>query len=68
MDLFAAYVALSHSRGHETIHLLRDFDERIFTRHPSNELRDKDERLELLVAETKDKYDMGVYNFTTLHK
>ena len=60
VDPFAAYVALSHSSGCESICLLWDFDKRIFTRHPSDELRDEDERLELLGTETKDKYDLGV--------
>ena len=59
VDPFAAYVALSRSRGRESIHLLRDFDDRIFTRHPSDELSDEDERLERLATETKNKYDMG---------
>ena len=63
VDPFATYVALSHSRGRKTIRLLRDFDERIFTRHPSNELRLEDERLERLTTQTKDKYDMGIYDF-----
>jgi len=63
VDSFAAYIALSHSRGHKTIHLLRDFDKWIFTQHPSTELRLDDERLECLTTQTKDKYEMGTYNF-----
>jgi len=35
---FSAYVALSRSRGRDTIHLLQDFDERLFTNHPSGDL------------------------------
>jgi ATP-dependent exoDNAse (exonuclease V) alpha subunit len=35
ITLFAAYVALSRSRGTDKIRLLRDFDDRIFTKHPS---------------------------------
>ena len=54
VDPFAAYVALSRSRGRESIR----FDERIFTRHPSDELRDEDERLEQLAMETKNKYGL----------
>lgn len=54
VDPFAAYVALSRSRGRESI----CFDERIFTRHPSDELRDEDERLEQLAMETKNKYGL----------
>ena len=54
-----AYVALSRR---ESICLLWDFDEHIFTRHPLDELRDEDERLEQLAVETKNKYDMGLYD------
>jgi hypothetical protein len=35
----------------------------IFTKHPSEDLRVKDERLKLLDGATKDKFDMGVYDF-----
>jgi hypothetical protein len=35
---FAAYVALSRSRGQNTIRLLQDFDDTIFTRHSSEAL------------------------------
>lgn len=35
---FNAYVALSHGRGCVTIRLLRNFDEKLFTSHPSDEL------------------------------
>jgi len=63
VDPFATYVAMSHSRGHNTIRLLRDFDKRIFTRHPSTELRSEDERLACLTTQTKAKYEMGAYNF-----
>jgi ATP-dependent exoDNAse (exonuclease V) alpha subunit len=42
---FAAYVALSRSRGRQTIRLLRDFDDKIFTMHPSSDLRAEDARL-----------------------
>jgi ATP-dependent exoDNAse (exonuclease V) alpha subunit len=63
VDPFAAYVALSCSRGRKTIRLLRDFDEQIFTRHPSTELRSEDERLDRLNTQTKAKYEMGTYNF-----
>jgi len=62
VDPFTTYVALSRSRGRQSIRLLRDFDERIFPKHPSDELRDKDERLEQLTMETKNKYDMGLYD------
>jgi ATP-dependent exoDNAse (exonuclease V) alpha subunit len=35
---FNAYVALSRSRGRDTIRLLRDFDEKLFTTHPNEQL------------------------------
>lgn len=43
---FGAYVALSRSRGRDTIRLLRDFEDRIFTTHPSESLRNENLRLE----------------------
>jgi len=43
---FAAYVALSYSRGRETVRLLHDFDDTIFTWHPSHHLHLEDEYLE----------------------
>jgi len=63
VDPFTAYVALSRSRGRDTIRLLRDFDDAIFTKHPSEDLHLEDERLKLLDGTTKDKFDMGVYGF-----
>ncbi|RDB25791.1 ATP-dependent DNA helicase RRM3 [Hypsizygus marmoreus] len=42
---FHAYVALSRSRGRETIRLLRSFEEKLFTAHPSEDLRLEDMRL-----------------------
>jgi hypothetical protein len=62
VDPFAAYVALLRGRGQDSIRLLWDFDKCIFTKHPSDELRDEDERLEQLTTETKNKYDMGLYD------
>ncbi|KAG1832383.1 hypothetical protein EV424DRAFT_1312987, partial [Suillus variegatus] len=35
---FNAYVALSHSHGRDTIRLLQDFEDDLFTRHPSESL------------------------------
>jgi len=60
---FAAYVALSRSTGRNTIRLLRDFDDTIFTRHPSEALRKEDERLNWLAKETKNKFETGFYNY-----
>lgn len=42
---FNAYVALSRSTGRETIRLLRPYNESLFTRHPSEDLRIEMERL-----------------------
>jgi ATP-dependent exoDNAse (exonuclease V) alpha subunit len=60
---FAAYVALSRSRGRSSIRLLRDFDDSIFTQHPSEALRLEDERLEWLAKDTEDKFEAGYYNY-----
>jgi hypothetical protein len=49
---FTAYVALLCSRGRETVILLHDFDDTIFTQHPSHHLHLEDERLN---ANTRDK-------------
>lgn len=43
---FNAYVALSRSSGRETIRLLRDFNNKLFTQHPNEDLRMEDRRLE----------------------
>ncbi|KAJ3565753.1 hypothetical protein NP233_g7437 [Leucocoprinus birnbaumii] len=53
---FNAYVALSRSRGRDTIRILRHFDEALFTNHPSDLLREEDERLETLAKRTKQDY------------
>ena len=45
---FSAYVALSRSRGRDTIRLLRDFDDNLFQNHPSEALRREMTRLEAL--------------------
>lgn len=50
---FNAYVALSRSRGRQTIRLLRDFNKKLFTEHPSEDLKKEMERLELLAEETR---------------
>lgn len=59
---FSAYVALSRSRGRDTIRLLRDFDDALFTNHPSEELRDEDDRLQTLDLDTKDKFVANYYS------
>lgn len=59
---FNAYISLSRSRGRNTIRLLRDFDERLFTVHPNEHLRKEDARLERLEDETKIRYDAGEFH------
>jgi len=49
---FSIYVALSRSRGRDTIRLLRDFDPNLFQNHPSEDLRQDMRRLEKLNEET----------------
>lgn len=58
---FNAYVALSRGRSRETIRLLRDFDDKLFTRHPSESLRVEDQRLRELTTQTEENYKKGVY-------
>jgi hypothetical protein len=65
LTAFNTYVALSQSRGHGrvqiTIRLLWDFEDKLFTTHPSEELRDKDDRLEELTEVTRIKFEWGDY-------
>jgi hypothetical protein len=42
---------------------LRDFNDAIFTKHPSEDLHVKDKRLKLLDGTAKDKFEMGIYDF-----
>ncbi|KAH9017284.1 hypothetical protein EDB84DRAFT_1522243 [Lactarius hengduanensis] len=63
---FNAHVALSRSRGRDTIRLLRNFDQRIFTVHPNEQLRAEDDRLAALEANTLQRYRSGEFgNFVT---
>ncbi|KAI9430689.1 hypothetical protein H4582DRAFT_1823603 [Lactarius indigo] len=62
---FNAYIALSRSRGRDTIRLLRDFDKRLFTVHPNETLRTEDTRLEELAAHTVERYHAGEYHHFT---
>ena len=54
---FNAYVALSRSRSRHGIQLLCDFDERLFTQHPSEHLRQEDARLEDLDCKTRKQWE-----------
>lgn len=58
---FNVYVTLSRSRGRDTIRLLRDVDERLFTSHPSEELRIEDARLDRLETLSLARYRDGIY-------
>jgi len=63
VDAFAAYMALSQSRGRTSIRLLRDFDDSIFTKHPSEYLRAEDARLAELSKETEVKFEGGMFSY-----
>ena len=52
---FSVYVALSRSRGRDTIRLLRDFNPNLFQNHPSEALREDMERLVKLNEKKKQK-------------
>lgn len=58
---FNAYVSLSRSRGRKDITLLRDFEDRLFTHAPSEELRKEDKCLRELAEKTKEDYRAGTY-------
>jgi hypothetical protein len=60
---FAAYVALSRSRRRHKIRLLREFEEKLFTTHPSVDLREEDKRLHIAANETKKKWRVGAYKY-----
>jgi len=49
---FSAYVTLSRSRGRDTIRLLRNFDETLFTKHPNEDLKKEMGRLKELHYQT----------------
>jgi len=55
---FNAYVALSRSKGRDAIRVLRDFEDNLFTRHPSEDLR---EELRLTMENAKRDYYNGKY-------
>lgn len=54
---FNAYVALSRGQSRDSIRLLRDFDDKLFTQHPSEYLRIEDERLIELDKQTKEWWE-----------
>ncbi|KAG2738883.1 hypothetical protein P692DRAFT_20757346 [Suillus brevipes Sb2] len=54
---FNVYVALSRGHGRENIRLLRNFDEKLFTTHPSEYLRIEDQRIMKLDQITEQWWD-----------
>jgi ATP-dependent exoDNAse (exonuclease V) alpha subunit len=52
LNRFNVYIALSRSLGRKTIRLLREFDAKLFTEHPSERLREEDVRLSILENQT----------------
>ncbi|QRV90748.1 Helitron helicase-like domain at N-terminus [Ceratobasidium sp. AG-Ba] len=56
---FNAYVALSRSSGRDSIRLLRDFDDSLFTQTPCELLELEDERLMDLNLQTKSRWQSG---------
>ena len=64
---FAAYVGLSRSRGRDTIHLLRGFDDKIFPQHPLQDLHVEDERLQWLADDTGKRFETGFYDYGITH-
>ena len=62
LNTFNAYVALSRSRGWDSIRLLQDFDDKLFMTHPSSELAAEDDRLEQLDLSTIQMYEGRYYD------
>lgn len=58
---FNAYVALSRTHGRQSTRLLRDFENDLFTRHPSDSLRDDELRIQEVAKETTVKFENGFY-------
>ena len=53
---FNIYVTLSRARGRNQIRSLRDFDDKLLTKHPSEYLRLEDERLGDLETKTDERW------------
>ena len=45
------------------IHLLCDFDERLFTTHPLQDLLEEDKRLHIVAEETKKRREARLYRY-----
>lgn len=54
---FNAYVALSRSPGAANVRLIGDFEDKLFTQHPNEMLRNEDYRLDVLDRETKIRWE-----------
>lgn len=57
LSAFSVYVALSRSRGRNSIRILREFDPDLFMHHPSEDLRVDMARLEQLDENTKAEFE-----------
>jgi ATP-dependent exoDNAse (exonuclease V) alpha subunit len=68
IDGFNSYVALSRGHGRDTIRLLHDFDEKLFTVHLNEHLRQEDAQLETLEKETILRYNTGEFERVNLDK
>ena len=65
LTMVTAYIALSRGWGCDTIQLLGDFNDTLFTTHPSEDLRQEDVQLAELTRITKEIWDLksvSVYN------
>ncbi|KAF8436818.1 hypothetical protein L210DRAFT_3406547, partial [Boletus edulis BED1] len=58
---FNAYVALSRGKSRGQIRLLRDFEDKLFTSPPSEDLLEEDKILEVKAERTKEDYFAGKY-------
>ena len=58
----SVYMA-SWSRRKDSVWLLRDFNNAIFMRHPSEDLWKEDERLELLIKNMTAQFNTGYYEY-----
>lgn len=67
LSAFNVYIALSRSRGRNTIRLLRDFDEKLFTNHPHEGLQKEDERLSELERKMLRQYHAGKFSQPKWH-
>jgi len=57
LNLFNLYVALSRSKGRDTIRLLRNFDDGMFLKAHTPVLTEEDKRLAELNKKTKEWYE-----------